>query len=176
MQGQLQARLVALKAFLIGRQVSPRDRETAKEKAEAARQRLSARTDVESIRRFIFYSLVLAELERERDFLVFREHAMAAGERLLSLEVEDPFPIYMKIVAAMTVPMTTADFGDFNSSPSWSHSSNSVSPTLQHEIDQSNFERAFQASGLDDGLSDELRSFLYNATFESIMRSHGLLN
>jgi hypothetical protein len=176
MQGQLQARLVALKAFLIGRQTPPPERQAAKEKAKSAIARLNLRTDPESIRRLSFYSLVLSELERDGDYISYRDLAITAGQKLLLLEIADPFPVYMKIVEATTSALTTADFGDFKSSPSWSHSSSSVSPVTRNAMNESSFAVAYEAAELHDYLPDELRAFLENASLESIMKSHGLLN
>jgi hypothetical protein len=110
----LQAKLLAYKAYKLGRQAVAR--RTAFEDAtfvHTIMPKLEAlpRTE-ETIRRRLFYTLILAELARLDDPVALRESAMALGQQLEEMGKPNPFRFYMNIIAATTRSPTSGNFGD----------------------------------------------------------------
>jgi hypothetical protein len=142
------ARLLAAKAYLVVRQADRSERREMRRLAEDAAARLTGIGTPEAKRRAIFYHLVLAELDRERDPVLHRVAAMDLSDEPDQLGEIDPFPFYLKLVEVTTEEMTTAHFGDFKSSPVWSHSSRSQSPLVKSQQNQADFYRVLRALGL----------------------------
>lgn len=168
------AKVLALKAFLTVKQVAPHEHAALRAKAERAVCFLQGRDTIDTLRRRIFYNLVLAELLRASDPIPYRVAAVEDGERLAGLGYADPTPIYMGIVDATTERLTTAHFGDFKSSPTWSHSWRSNSPLAKSQAFQGNLASALIAAQLDDSLAETYDKFLRETSLDEIMKAHGI--
>jgi hypothetical protein len=109
------AKIAAYKAYRLGREAIVQGRST--ELIALARGCL-ARLEAEMpsavlLSRSLFYTLVLAELNRSADVVPYREAASELGEKLETLGQHNPFPHYIKIVAATDQCYSTGNFGDF---------------------------------------------------------------
>jgi hypothetical protein len=166
------AKVIALKAYLVAKQATSHEHKTLAQKAERAVRALTGRDTPESMRRRVFYNLVLAELFRERDPIPYRTAAMDDGERLAALGLGNPAAIYMRIVEATTERVTTAHFGDFNSSPCWSHSWWSDSPLAESLAFQGSIGPALAAVQLEDSLAEQYDKFLVGMSLDEIMKEH----
>jgi hypothetical protein len=154
------AKLIALKAYLLVKQADPHERGALREKAERAVHFFVGHESFESIRRRVFYNLILAELLRNTDPIPYRAAAVDDGERLSALGYSDPASIYMKIVEATTERLTTAHFGDYKSSPNWSHSNWTNSPLAELQAFQGSLAPAFAALHLEQSDVEVHASFL----------------
>jgi hypothetical protein len=114
MNPNLQARLLAYKAYKLGRESASRG--TIEEDDRFVRSCLarlkSSPPTAEIRRRRVFYILILAELHRLSDPVADREAAMQEGEQLESMGLPNPFPLYMRIIERTTRSPTTGNFGD----------------------------------------------------------------
>ena len=167
------AKVMAIKAFAIAAMSDPKQKPILLKKARYAVGVLSGKSDLQSIRRRIFYRLILAETARKNDPLEFRLLASQDGDRLSKLGTSDPFRFYMQIVDAFTLRKTTADFGDLVSSTAWSHS-NSDSTVTQHHSTNSSIVLAINSLNLTDEEITEHRNFLENIDLDMILNSHGI--
>ncbi len=86
----------------------------------------------------------------------------------------NPFSFYLQLVEATTEETTTADHGDFKSSPVWSHSSWSRSPMVGSQENQANFNHVLGASKLSGDSIERHGRFLWHMTLPDIPRHHGL--
>ena len=118
MDPQIQAKALALKAFLLGRDMSQKT-ENEIIVLQCLEQLESQPSCAKIIRRQIFYTLILAELFREQDSIVYRKAAMNFGKELEKIKEINPFIYYMRIVDATERPRSTQDFGDFNCAGSY---------------------------------------------------------
>jgi hypothetical protein len=115
---QIQAKALALKAFLLGSNMSQKT-ENEIIVRQCLEQLESQPSCPKIIRRQIFYTLILAELFREKDFIVYRKAAMNFGKELEKMKEINPLIYYMKIVDAKERRRSTQDFGDFNCNGSY---------------------------------------------------------
>jgi hypothetical protein len=168
------AKVIALKAYLLVKQAGPQERSGLKAQAERAVRALQGDTRVEVVRRRLFYNLVLAELLLDTDPVPNRAAAFDDGDRLAQLGYADPVPLYMKIVEATTERRTTAHFGDFKSSPCWSHSSWSNSPSTESQVFRTSLEPALSAVQFEGALAERYDRFLLATPMAEIMRGHGI--
>lgn len=124
-----------------------------------------------TLRRRLFYTLILAETHRRSDPLPYREAAMDLGERLEQMGVADPFRPYMRIIQATTNAPTTGNFGDLKT------------PSVELIWDTSSYvdeygnevvtDLAQRAVGLSDGHMAEFDKFLVKS-LQEIARLHEL--
>ncbi len=168
------AKVLALKAYLVVKQATPHEHGDLKAKAERAVRSMERQSSVDAVRRRVFYNLVLAELQRDADPIPFRAAAVDDGERLTELGYANPAPIYMKIVEATTERLTTAHFGDFKSSPTWSHSHWSNSPLAESQALHASIAPALAAVQLEEPLAERYSTFLHSTTLDEIMTKHGI--
>jgi hypothetical protein len=168
------AKVLALKAYLLVKQAAPNDHEALRAKAERAIRHLQGQETADTLRRRVFYNLVLAELLRDTDPIPYRAAAMDDGEQLTELGCTDPASIYMRIVEATTERVTTARFGDFNSSPIWSHSSWSNSPLAELQAFRGSIMPALAAVQLEEPVAKKYDKFLQTTTLDEIMKKHGI--
>ncbi len=174
MRGDGVAKVLALKAYLIVKQAASNEQADLRAKAERAVRFLAGQDTVDALRRRVFYNLVLAEILRETDPIPFRAAAVDDGERLTELGYVDPTPIYMRIVEATTERLTTAHFGDFKSSPGWSHSWWSNSPLVKSQEFHASFAPALAAVQLERAVAEEYEEFLQTTTLDEILTKHGI--
>jgi hypothetical protein len=174
MKDQVVAKLIALKAYLVVKQAAPQEHDVLKDKAAHAVHFLKSQNTLEGLRRRVFYNLVLAELMRDTDPVPYRAAAMDTGERLSELGYVDPTPIYMQIVDATTERLTTAHFGDFKSSPSWSHSSWSHSPVAESQAFHGSIGPVLAAVKLEESVAEDYDKFLQVTSLDEIMKKHGI--
>ncbi len=167
------AKIMAIKAFAIAAMSNPKQKPILLEKARNAVGVLSSKSDLQSIRRRIFYRLILAEIARQNDPLEHRLLALQDGDLLSKHGASDPFFFYMQIVDAFTRRKTTANFGDLVSSTAWSHS-NSDSTMTQHHSANSSIMLAIDTLNLTDEEITEHRDFLDNIDLDTILNSHGI--
>src|SRR5438067_11452386 len=80
----------------------------------------------------------------------------------------------MRIVEATTERLTTAHFGDFTSSPAWSHSWWSNSPLAESQAFQGSIAPALAAIQLEESLAGEYDKFLQATSLDEIMKKHGI--
>jgi hypothetical protein len=168
------AKVLALKAYLVVKQVAPNEHGALRAKAERAVRVLKGQDTVDALRRRVFYNLVLAELLRDTDPIPYRAAAVDDGERLTELGYSDPASIYMRIVEATTERLTTAHFGDFKSSPNWSHSWWSNSPLAKSQAFHGSIAPALAAVQLEWSLVEEYDKFLQTTSLDEIMKKHGI--
>lgn len=168
------AKVLALKAFLTVKQAALPEHAALRAKAERAVRFLQSQDTLNALRRRIFYNLVLAELLRYAHPIPFREAAADDGKRLTERGYADPTPIYLRIVDATTERLTTAHFGDFKSSPHWSHSRRSNSPLAQSQAFQGSVAPALAAAQLDNALEARYEKFLRETPLDEIMKEHGI--
>ena len=172
------AKIVALKSFLlVWFSESSEARSEMKQIAIECTRRLANATDLRDIRRRCFYWLVLAELARTDDPSDYRVSAQADGEELMRLGADSPFVYYMTIVSATTRKMTTADFGDFNSSCRWSHGGDwwSEDP-IDDSVDDSTIWPAQDLLDLTEESLSRHDKFLRDWSLREIAVHHGLLD
>jgi hypothetical protein len=117
---------------------------------------------------------VIAELLRDTDPIPYRAAAVDDGERLAELGYADPTPFYMRIVEATTERLTTAHFGDFQSSPDWSHSWSSNSPLAESQAFHGSIAPALAALRLEESLAEQYDKFLQATSLDEIMKKHGI--
>jgi hypothetical protein len=170
------AKVLAFKAYLLGKQTPEHEIATHRAKAEYAAHVLQGQQTADSYRRQVFYNLFLAELARNTDPVPYRIAAADAGDRLSELGYADPMPIYMKIVEATTERLTTAHFGDFKSSPCWSHSVYSSSPLVESQVFHANISHALAAAEIDADLAADFDDFLRTTSLDEIMTKHGFFS
>lgn len=168
------ARILAAKAYLIVRQAKGSEIPEIRRLARHAASHFSAKDSPEAKRRAIFYHLILAELDRRRDPLPHRDAAMELAEELDRHGEINPFPFYLQVVEATTEETTTAHFGDFNSSPAWSHSNRSKSPVVEAQENQANFDRVLDALKLAKDSIKRHDRFLWRIKLPDILKHHGL--
>jgi hypothetical protein len=113
MTSEIQAKLIALKAFRLG------SHEEDKNEAEKLAKQCLTQLETQSssaviIRRKIFYTLFLAEVFRSENPLTYRESAMHLGKKMESMGEANPYPYYIALVEAFEHKYSTGDFGDFN--------------------------------------------------------------
>jgi hypothetical protein len=174
MRDEAIAKILALKAYLVVKQAPRHAHDALRAKVERAVHFLEGRDTAESLRRRVFYNLVLAELLRDADPSPYRVAAREDGERLTKLGYADPTPLYMKIVDATTERLTTAHFGDFKSSPEWSHSRSSNSPLAESQVFRGSATPAEAAVQLEASLTEQYDQFLQAVSLDEIMAKHGI--
>ena len=173
MDANLQATLLAYKAYKIGRESVLRDRvpDDACFVRDCLSELESRPSTEEVVRRRLFYTLILAELHRRTDPVAFRESAMHLGEKLEQLGLPNPFPMFMSIIRATTQPPSTGNFGDITTS--------AVEPIQDSSSYTDDFgnvvtvDLAQSALGLSDGDLAKFDRFLQKSLRE-ITRLHGL--
>jgi hypothetical protein len=175
MKDQGIAKVIALKAYLVVKQAAPHEYSALMEKAQRAVRFLEGHETVDGLRRRVFYNLVLAELLRDTDPIPYRAAAVDDGERLSALGYADAATIYMKIVEATTERVTTAHFGDFKSSPNWSHSNWSNSPLAEWQAFQGSIAPALAVVQLEQWVAEEYEKFLEASSLDEIMKKHGIV-
>jgi hypothetical protein len=168
------AKVLALKAYLVVKQAAANEHGMLRAKAERAVRFLKGQDTVDTLRRRVFYNLVLAELLRDTDPIPYRAAAVEDGERLTRLGYADPASIYMRIVEATTERITSAHFGDFKSSPNWSHSSWSNSPLATSQAFHASMAPALAAVQLEESVAADYDKFLQTTTLDEIMKKHGI--
>jgi hypothetical protein len=101
--------LVAIKAFLLG----------LSQNKSLALEGLSIHRDkgksLKNLYRLVFYSIILAEIERAAkgdNVIEYRTIASEASKEIETVNGENPYSIYMKLVEVSVHKVTTADFGD----------------------------------------------------------------
>jgi len=101
--------LVAIKAFLLG---IDRNKSLAIEGLSIHRDKDKS---LKNLYRLVFYSIILAEIERvaKGDNLIeYRMIALEASKEIEMVSGQNPYSIYMKLVDVSVQKVTTADFGD----------------------------------------------------------------
>jgi hypothetical protein len=170
----LQAKLLAYKAYTLGREAVSRGSEA--EETYLARAWLrdleNHSPSEQTLRRRLFYTLILAEIHRVSDPVPFRQSAMELGERLESMGALNPVPLFMYIIRATTGSLGTGNLGDFTTQAvepiqdSWS-STDEFGNLITIDAAQS-------ALGLSDRDLEEFRWFLRKPLRE-VARLHGLV-
>jgi hypothetical protein len=110
----LQAKLLAYKAYQIGRDATLRkctERE-ARFTLMCISQLEKQGQSEEILRRRLFYTLINAEIHRTSDPVPDRMKAKEIGEELKKRGCVDPFELYMKIIKATTNTATAGNYGD----------------------------------------------------------------
>jgi hypothetical protein len=114
MRPKLQAKLLAYKAYKLGRYSVCR--QAIAEDAAFVQHCLFTLQQLpqtaETLRRRLFYTLILAEMHRPTNPVEYRKSALELGRMLESEGCPNPFPLFMKIVEATSQPPTTGNFGD----------------------------------------------------------------
>lgn len=115
MARNVQARLLAYKAYRLGRDAAdPGPAERVGRMAQSCIYKLLELGESElTLRRRLFYTLIIAEIHRKSDPVPFRSEAKEIGQRLKENNCVDPFELYMKIIEATTNTVTAGNYGDF---------------------------------------------------------------
>jgi len=115
----IQAKLLAYMAYKFGRESACRGSEAEETSLVCAwlRDLETYGTTEKTLRRRLFYMLILAEIHRLSDPVPFRQSAMELGEQLEVIGALSPFPLFMRIIRATTVSPTTGNFGDITTPP-----------------------------------------------------------
>jgi len=169
----LQAKLLAYKAYRLGRESVTRDSVAEDSRfVGSCLNGLEGRPQTEeTVRRRLFYTLILAELHRLSDPIRHRQAAMDLGEQLERLCVPNPFSLYMRVIAATTGSPTTGNFGDITTS-----SAGPITDTTSRRDELGNvisIDLAQSAIELSDLDSSNFDAFLRKSLPE-IARLHGL--
>jgi hypothetical protein len=155
------AKLIALKAHFVGRRAVADGSVAAHEKLAArALDALTRKSDdsEESLRRQVFYTLVLAELERQTGAIQHRRAAKILGHRLGG--TANPFPVYMKLVALTMSTHRARDWGTVDAAR--------ITAVIEEE-------RLVEELDLSPSVLRQFRGLLYEHTLESMMERHGLI-
>lgn len=178
MQPELQAKLLVLKVFYLGR--SAEDCQ-AQSECRALAQKAFAALQVHSspgeelLRRKLFYALLLAELERKRDPIVWRRAAKQLGWQLKELGAVDPFPYYLEVVKATTGLISSGDFGDKHRAPTQKIKTIvEVEKVGRFGPYTELYDFAADALDVSDEEREQFSSFLHDTSLAALMRRHRL--
>jgi hypothetical protein len=178
MQQELQAKLLVLKAFYLGR--SAESSSVQNECYELVSKALALLlrdpdTSEEMIRRRFFYTLVLAELDRLNDPVPWRRAARQLGLLLLEEGAVDPFPYYLEVVRATTGLRSTGDFGDV-------HRAAQPKIKLSTEVEKTGrfgaytevYDFAADALGIKPETRKKFADFFHKTPLVEMLKKHGL--
>jgi hypothetical protein len=113
------AKLVALKAYILGAvPCNINEKATFVEIAEQANCKISVGTGTDSLYKKQFFLIVLSELARQDDPILYRNEARKISSHIEELHIPDPCLYYLKIIDYITKVVTTAHFGDIAANPS----------------------------------------------------------
>ncbi len=174
MNPDIQAKLLAYKAYKLGRESAWRGSEAEETSLVCAwlRDLENYAPTEKNLRRRLFYMLILAEIHRLSDPVPFRQSSMELGEQLEAMGAPNPFPLFMCIIRATTESPTTGNFGDI------------TTPAVEPIQDSRSFTDQFgnvvtidvaqSALGLSDRYLAEFDWFL-RKPLRGIARLHGLV-
>jgi len=166
-----QQQLIALKAFYLGRRIVNSIQKTqAIEKINKAIATLSSLNDTKSIKRQLFYMLLLSEVFRnEGESIELRKNALEFSKKF-SL---DAYEYYMRLVAATTTTQQINDIANFAKISRISNDRVGYDWDVYHE--DVYHDDAMSILGLDSKkLSGKNLKFLFNTSMKEIMTSHQL--
>ncbi len=163
--------LVAIKAFLLG----------LSQNKSLALEGLSIHRDkgksLKNLYRLVFYSIILAEIERAAkgdSVIEYRTIASEASKEIEMVNGENPYSIYMKLVEVSVHKVTTADFGDLTA-----NGDSSSRVELEKKILSDEYEESvliypiFETLGLDrKQVKDKEYDFLNGCELDKILSSH----
>jgi hypothetical protein len=178
MQQELQAKLLVLKAFYLGR--SAEDASVQADCKVLSLHALSVLQDApepseENLRRRLFYMLLLAELERDADPVPWRREAKQLGERLKQEGLVDPFVYYLEIVRATTGLVSPGNVGDGQRTLT----KKIVTAAEVHKVGRFGAytelcDLAADALGLSMSIRKQFAAFLHKTSLSSLLRQHGI--
>jgi hypothetical protein len=176
-QAMRDERLLALKAFYLGRRIADSlTRDEAVNKITAGIRKLEARNGPNDPLRKIFYFALLAEIFRENgDATIYREAAQKEAGELSS----EAFRFYMRIVDATETRRRVGGLGGEGYITDRGIRNERQATVLDNWdwFNDVTYDTATAAVGWDDRhLSKKDKDFLYDMSLREIMEKHGLWN